>query len=54
MKYYHLHLLQNDARFRCLGRWTNEYCVHMLCWIQEERLDITPHSPIQRAGGETD
>jgi hypothetical protein len=54
MKYYRLRLLQNDDRFRSLGRLTNEYLVDMFSRMEEERLDYRRQGLIQRAGGETD
>jgi len=54
MKYYRMRLLQNDDRFRSLGRLNNEYLVDMFSRMEEERLQYRRHGLIQRAGGEKD
>jgi hypothetical protein len=54
MKDYCMHLLQNDDRFRTLGRLNNEYLVDMFSRMEEARLHYRRHCLIQSAGGEKD
>jgi hypothetical protein len=54
MKYYRIRLLQNDNRFRSLGRLNNEYLVDMFSRMEDERLQYRRQGLIDRAGGEKD
>jgi hypothetical protein len=54
MKYYRMRLLQNDNRFRSLGRLNNEYLVDMFSRMEDERLQYRRQGLIDRAGGEKD
>jgi len=54
MKHYRMHLLQNDNRFRSLGKLNNEYLVDMFSRMEDECLQYRHHGLINRAGGDKD
>jgi len=54
MKYYRMHLLQNDDRLRSIAKPHNEYLVDMFSGMEDDCLQYRRQGLTNRAGGDKD